>query len=135
MNLLRAAAHKIASKNSNLVNTVSECLELLDTATSLLVGIVTGTDSTHACWFVPCVTLGAVVKVRVRTARAISVDIVNGTYQRNRRPSAHTQILPVMAICGQRWGLHMTATTAICENSQITVLFLSVLIHLLHWQF
>ena len=27
----------------------------------------------------------------------------------------YTQILPVNVMCGQRWGLHMTATTAIPE--------------------
>ncbi len=25
-------------------------------------------------------------------------------------------MLPVIAMCGQRWGLHMTATTEICET-------------------
>ena len=34
----------------------------------------------------------------------------------------HTQILPVIAICGHRWGLHITATTAIYGASGSVVL-------------
>ena len=34
---------------------------------------------------------------------------------REHRVFTHTQMFPVKVICGHRWGLHMTATTAIPE--------------------
>ena len=33
--------------------------------------------------------------------------------------STHTQIFPVIEICGHLWGLHITATTAIWKKDNI----------------
>ena len=38
---------------------------------------------------------------------------------KNQCMCTHTQMLPVMAMWGQRWGLHMTATTAIWNTEKI----------------
>ena len=43
----------------------------------------------------------------------------------SRNGGTHTQILPVIAICGHRWGLHITATTAIYGASG-SVVFLHI---------
>ena len=54
---------------------MTECLELVNTATRLLVGIVAGADCAHGCGFVASVGLGRVLKVRVRAARAVDADV------------------------------------------------------------
>ena len=55
-----------------LVHAVTQCLELFNSPSSLLIRVVPGTNSPHTCRLVAGVALSTVVEVRVGTTRAVS---------------------------------------------------------------
>ena len=59
----------------DLVDAVAECLDLLDPAACLLVGVVPGPDGAHRRWFVAGVRLGGVFKVGVGPAGTVDADV------------------------------------------------------------
>lgn len=87
-----------------LVYTMTQCFELLDSPPGLFVRVVSGANSPHTCWFVAGVTLGAVVEIRVGATRAISKNSGHLGIRNvdNGERATHTQILPVIAMCGHR---------------------------------
>ena len=95
-----------------LVDVVSQTFQLLHASSRLLVRIVPCTNCAHARWLVSCIALGTVVEVRVWPTGAISAT-VSIRHERLNERNSYTQMFPVIAMCGHRWGLHITATTAI----------------------
>lgn len=59
---------------ARLIHVMTQTFQLLYTASRLLIGVITGTNGSHASWFIACVTLGAVVKIRIGTAWTVSAS-------------------------------------------------------------
>jgi hypothetical protein len=55
-----------------LVDAVTQCLELLDSPSSLFIRVVSGANGSHTRWFVTGVTLSTVVEIRVGATGAVS---------------------------------------------------------------
>lgn len=96
----------------HLVDVVPEAFELLYSTSCLLIRIVPRPDGSHTGRLVSGIALSAVVKIRVGPSWTISRGRLNKLYE-IMCSFTHTQMFPVMAMCGHRWGLHITATTAI----------------------
>ena len=102
-------------RHADLVDAVSETLELLNTPARLLERVVPCADGAHAGGLVPRVALCAVLEVGVGPAGAVAVvrcGLIRERWSRERGDT-YTQMLPVIAMCGHLCGLHITATTAI----------------------
>lgn len=57
----------------NLVDVVTETLQLLDTTSSLFIRVVPCTNCSHACGLITSIALGTVVKVRIWPTRTVTV--------------------------------------------------------------
>lgn len=62
----------------HLVNRVTQLAQLIHSSPSLDKGVISSSDCTHAGWFIACVALSAILKVRVWSARAIHTDVACG---------------------------------------------------------
>ena len=110
-----------------LVYAVPQGFELVDTTPRLLEGIVASANGAHTSRLVASVGLGRVLEIRIRSTRAVPIVIIiiiiitiiillisRGINRALNQPtSTYTQMFPVMAMCGHRCGLDMSATTAI----------------------
>ena len=64
----------------HLVHRVPQLPELVDPVPGLQEGVIPSPDSPHAGRFIPCVGLGGVLEVRVRSSRAVYADITSKVY-------------------------------------------------------
>lgn len=106
-------------RQTDLVHIMTEALELLYAASCLFVRVIASPDSPHAGRLVTCVALRAVIEVRVGSSGTVSAGS-SAVSSAQDEDLAYTQMFPVMAMCGHRCGLHITATTAIfhiCEHA------------------
>ncbi len=107
-------------RETDLVHIVTKAFELLYAASCLFVRVIACPDSTHTGRLVTCIALRAVIEVRVGSSWTVSAGSSAVSPAKDEGP-AYTQIFPVMAMCGHRCGLHITATTAIfriCEHAR-----------------
>ena len=73
----------------NLINVMSNLLQLLDSISSLDIGVVSGSNSSHWCRFVSCIGLSRIFKIWVRASRAIDAYITCSGYMRASMRFAH----------------------------------------------
>ena len=65
---------------THLVHRMSQLTKLVHTRPGLHKGVVSRPDGAHAGRLIPCVALSAILKVRVRPARAVHADVASGGY-------------------------------------------------------
>lgn len=101
------------STRANLVCTVPKTLQLVDSPLCLDIGIISCTNSTHAGWLVASVGLRRVLEIRIGPTGTVTEKKIK---IENPYRHPYTQTPPVIAMWGHRWGLLITATTAICKR-------------------
>ena len=72
-----------------LVDAVAQAFYLVYTTTSLLKGIVSGSNGAHRCGLIAGVGLGGILEVAVRASRAVDADIPSVRYVRTAMRLAH----------------------------------------------
>lgn len=112
--------HKSATHDNelHLLYTVAQALQLVDAVARLQVRRVPRPYRPHGCGLVPCVGLCAVLEVTVRPSWAIYTYPKPSKLFLKITPIFFSRLdtFPVIAMCGHRCGLHITATTAICSR-------------------
>ena len=77
ISILLIKTHESATHHDefNFVCLMAQSFELFNSIFCLQIRVVSGSNSPHRCWFIPCVTLSGILKVWVRPSRAINANV------------------------------------------------------------
>lgn len=89
----------------NLINVMSNLLQLLDPISGLDIRVVSGSNSSHWGRFIPCIGLSGILKIWVRASRTIDAYITSRGYVRTSVRFTHYSNYSDSTCCTNGFGL------------------------------